>query len=62
MECMYRGGKIGAKSVRNMNPKVDVHMATKSLKCSSKTLCLKVCLCMPKRGVKIISLKEEHVC
>ena len=55
-------GKIGAKSVRNMNPEVDAHMATKSLKCSSKTFCLKVHLCMSKTGVRVISLKEEHVC
>lgn len=57
-----RRGKIGAKSVRNMNPEVDAHMATKSLKCSSKTFCLKVHLCMSKTGVRVISLKEEHVC
>lgn len=55
-------GKVGAKSVRNMNPEVDAHMAAKSLKCSSKTFCLKVRLCMSKTGVRVISSKEEHVC
>lgn len=53
--------KVGVKYIRGKTPQVDVHMATENPECGSNILCLKVCLSMFYRGIKIINLKDLHV-
>lgn len=51
METCTNVGKVGAKSTMNKTLKAEACTATKLPECSSKTLCLKVSLCMvDKRG------------